>query len=190
MAIIYLAAGISLVILPYTGVHAGNSVLAGHTMVFWDFLFILGGGVLFRLKASHLDASIISSCTAVVVFLSLIHLGPFHQLKTSYNLAPMAAKIAEQQKKGKEVAIYPAKFSNQFQFSGRLTTPLHTINNYHALKRWLNKNPDAVAVMVPKKPLPAVPGIKPEFSHPFRGRQSSLWKAGTLKLALRKNKDN
>ncbi len=186
MAIIYLAAGISLVILLYTGFQVGDPELAGHTMVFWGFLFILGGGILFRLQPSHVDASITSSCMAVVVFLSLVHLGPFHQLKTSYNLAPMAAKIAEQQQKGKKVAIYPAKFSNQFQFSGRLTAPLQAIDNYHALSIWLKKNPGAVAVMIPKKQLPEFSGIKPKFSHPFRGRQSSLWKAETLKLALKK----
>ncbi len=187
MAIIYLAAGIFLTILPYTISHAKNMALAEHHMLFWNFLFIFGGIILLRQRSAPVDASIIGSCVAVVVFLSLVHLGPFHQLKTRYNLAPMATKIAEQQQKGKKIAIYPAKFSNQFQFPGRLTAPLQAIDNYHALKNWLKKNPDAVAVMVPKMPLPTVPGMKPEYSHPFRGRQSSLWKAEKLNFVLQKS---
>jgi len=186
MAVIYLAAGIFLAILPHMALHAGNISLTGGINIFWNFLFILGGIILLRLRPAHVNTSIIGSCVAVVTFLSLVHLGPFQQLKRIYDLAPMAARIAEQQQEGKKIAVYPAKFSNQFQFSGRLSAPLQAIDDYHTLESWLKNNPGAVTVMVPKKPLPELPGIKPEFRHPFRGRQSSLWKAETLKLVLQK----
>ena len=187
MAVVYLVAGTILAVLPYITYQAEGLDRVQQTALFWALPFIIGGIILLRTRPRHVDTTIIRSCVAMVVLFALVHLGPFRQLAPTYDLGPMAAKIAEQQKEGKLVAICPAKYSNQFQFYGRLAEPLNAISNYRKLKRWLHNHPDAVAVMIPKKPLPEIPGIQPEFSHSFGGRrQSSLWRAGPLSNVLEK----
>ena len=186
MAFIFIVTGIGLIILPQIIPHAENIRLIKQLPIFWNLLFILGGVVLFFLRPLHNDTAIVGSCIAMVVFISLLHLGPFRQLAPTYNVAPMAARIAVQQQQGKNIAIYPAKFSNQFQFSGRLTHAIFAMDNFRNLKSWLKKNPEGLVVMIPKKLLPISTTEKPEFSHPFRGRQSSLWKAKVLGIILKK----
>ena len=185
MGLIYLLAGIFLIIFPHIIIHSNQLVNMKQGSIFWDTLFLLGGILLFRLRPATVETAITSSCMAIVIFLSLIHLGPFRQMAPAYDLSPMAERIAAQQQQGKKIAIYPAKFANQFQFAGRLRHSLFAFNDLHVLKSWLKKNPDDLVVMIPKKPLPTSAAEKPQFSHPFRGRQSSLWKATALHNCLK-----
>jgi hypothetical protein len=161
-------------------IHAEDMLQFKYLPIFWSILFLLAGIIFFCLRPKSINRAIMQSCIAMVVLISLIHLGPFHQLAPIYDLSPMAARISEQQQQGEKVAIYPAKFANQFQFSGRLNHALFAIDDLHTLESWLKKNPDGLVVMIPKKPLPTSTANKPEFSHPFRGRESSLWKTKTL----------
>ena len=181
MAFLSIIAGIGLIILPHVIIHAGDISNKINLPIFWGILFILGGIIFFLLRPKAPAAVMIGSCIAMVLFISLIHLGPFRQLAPSYDLSPMALRIAAQQQQGKKIAIYPAKFSNQFQFPGRLTHTLFAVDDLQTLKSWLKKNPDGLVVMIAKKPLPTSAAQKPEFSHPFRGRQANLWRASALR---------
>ena len=111
----------------------------------------------------------IGSCIAMVVFIALLHLDPFRQLAPIYDVTPMALRISAQQQQGKKIAIYPAKFSNQFQFPGRLTHTLFAVDDLQTLKSWLKKNPDGLVVMIAKKPLPSLnnPLFLPSLHHLF-----------------------
>ena len=184
MALLYIIAGIGLVVLPQVMNHTEDMSNIKNLPIFWSILFILGGIIFFLQQPKDHAATVVGSCIAMVVFISLIHLGPFHQLAPIYDLSPMAARISEQQQQGKKIAIYPAKYSNQFQFPGRLSHVLFAIDDLRELKSWLKKYPDALVVMISKKPLPSPAAEKPEFSYPFRGRQSSLWKTKTLLSVL------
>jgi len=186
MALLYIIAGIGLIILPQIMIRAEYMANIKRLPIFWNILFLLAGIIFFCLRPKNITRAVTQSCIAMVVFISLIHQGPFRQLAPAYDLSPMATEISEQQQQGKKIAIYPAKYSNQFQFSGRIRHVLFAIDDLRELKSWLKKNPDGLVVMITKKPLPTLSEAKPEFSHPFRGRQSRLWKAKVLRRVLKK----
>lgn len=184
MAFLYIIIGIALVIVPRLGIHSKDLAAVSHLAPIWGIFFILIGIILLRLRPKNTAATVMGSCIAMVAFLILVHLGPFRQLAPSYDLSPMAARIAAQQHQGKKIAIYPAKYSNQFQFAGRLDKNLVAIDRHDELLNWLSENPDGQVIFFSRKSVPSLPGAEPEFSHPFRGTWSSLWNAKTLNQVL------
>lgn len=101
-----------------------------------------------------------------------------------YDIKPMAQAIRHVQDSGRQVAN-TARYHNQYQFLGRLNSPLVELRG-DKLMPWLNAHPDDYAVVYLDHPEDAR-GIKTEFAQPYRGGAAVLvdTRTATALLAAR-----
>lgn len=85
--------------------------------------------------AAKLTAAIITITYAVIVL----------QLDAAYDVRPMARRIADVQRSGVAVAN-AGRYHGQFQFAGRLTTPLTVLRSNEDWQRFKEKNPAGYVV--------------------------------------------
>jgi hypothetical protein len=79
--------------------------------------------VLFFDKAEQKN-SIVRTATALMLVLIYLHLALAQSLHKLYDATAISDSVQQAQAAGKEVAVFPARLSDQFQFAGRLTVPL------------------------------------------------------------------
>jgi 4-amino-4-deoxy-L-arabinose transferase-like glycosyltransferase len=81
-------------------------------------------------------------------------------LRPFFDREPMAKKISNLEAAGRPVAVY-AHYSGEFDFTGRLTTPLQVVDDLPAALEWAAANPNGAVVSffrggllhMPKQPL-------------------------------------
>jgi len=86
---------------------------------------------------------------------------------------PIASAIREAEEAGREVAQL-RHYKGEFQFTGRLTRPIHSFGDPADLAEWAWAHPDGYLV-VPWLPEAAASGQLTVFATPYRGRVTALW---------------
>jgi 4-amino-4-deoxy-L-arabinose transferase-like glycosyltransferase len=180
---LFLVAGISLLVLPYLTANWAQQTSHGRPFVAWAAAFMAAGVILLRMAPKSRTAAVATGSVAMVLFIILVHGVLFRQLNSAYNVAPLAARIAQLQQDGKTVAIYPRQYANQFHFAGRLDN-LAGLGDAQDLQAWIKAHPLQYVVYISNRLPSGTPVIRPEFSRPFTDRWSSLWQAQALRSAL------
>ncbi len=96
--------------------------------------------VLVRLR-SRGSSRITSTATVTIALLIFFHLALAAPLHRYYDADGIAGQVRAAQAAGKKVAVYPARFSNQFQFAGRITTPLIPKETLAEVVHWTWRHP-------------------------------------------------
>ncbi|MFQ6371666.1 ArnT family glycosyltransferase [Shewanella sp. YIC-542] len=103
-------------------------------------------------------------------------------LHAAYDVSHTAQYLRQLQDKGHQLAFWN-KYDNQFQFSGRLQTPLAVLNgDKPARLLWLQQHPQTIVIYPAKNPSSAL-RQQAMYEQPYRGRFLLLFEAPTL-LAL------
>jgi hypothetical protein len=137
----------------------------------WAGVGFLLAGLLALSRASHPLARVNRLAWASLLAMLWLLFALVRPLTPAYDVAPMARELARHQALGHPVAN-EGKYHAQFQFVGRLTTPLTELTG-KALTDWLTSHPDGVAVIYLGANEDATP-YQPLFSHRFRGVVSIL----------------
>lgn len=95
------------------------------------------------------------------------------------DLKPMAQQLAAAQEHGATVA-YWGKYSGDFQFLGRLRSPLQVVLDHKEFATWLAEHPQD-CVLVVYHGTDSAPEAQAEFTQDYRAsRRVGLWRAGVL----------
>ena len=128
-------------------------------------LFPLGG----RLRRTALIAG------AGVLLVITAHLTAAPYLARSFDLEPLARRIAELQRAGHPVA-HVSKYHGQYHFLGRLETPIAATWE-HDVQAWAAAHPDGKVIGYHDH---GIRGGPPEFVQAFRHRQVAIWSAAQV----------
>jgi 4-amino-4-deoxy-L-arabinose transferase-like glycosyltransferase len=148
----------------------------------WGGVFIAVGMAIAALPPGRGMRLTARNAGAMILFLSLLHLCVFSRLAPYYDVTPLAKELARQRQAGREVAIYPGKYANQFHFSGKLDKTTG-IDRLAELQLWTATHPEDIVLYISRRQPPAGDGA-PETVRVFRGRPASLWRAGDLRRRL------
>lgn len=102
---------------------------------------------------------------------------------SDYDTQPLAMAIAEAQAKGRPVAN-EGFYHDQFHFAGRLREPLVAFEDDGAMADWLERHPDALAVVYVKNEK-RLSGINVLFVHGYLGGAAALLEAAEATVLLR-----
>ncbi|HDS15996.1 MAG TPA: phospholipid carrier-dependent glycosyltransferase [Proteobacteria bacterium] len=156
----------------------------GHRNPLWVLALIFSGLLACGLKPEKPATTITGISAAVVGWILLLQFIAAGSLAGTFDLGPMALKIAELQRQGHQVAIYPARFANQFHFPGRLRQPLITLDEIHEVGPWLAAHPKAYIVTFRRNLSPDNDSGPPELTLESGKRRISLWSATALQPLL------
>jgi len=122
----------------------------------------------------HAEVRLIAMVAAFTIV--MVHLSAAPALSLAYDLKPAALKIKTWQDQNRAVA-YIGKYNGEFQFLGRLTRPIVTLQTMQDGQAWARANPDAVVIATLRK-RDLSPWPTPFFVHPYRGKLMAMWNAG------------
>lgn len=127
----------------------------------------------FKTSGTEAEVRLITSLTAGLIV--MLHLTAAPAFAKAYDLEPAAQRIKAWQDQGRKVA-YVGKYHGEFQFLGRLTQPVVSLETMEEGRVWAQANPAGVVVAtlgrseIPSSPLPIV-------QQPYRGKVLVMWNA-------------
>lgn len=126
-----------------------------------------------RLQAPRDEVRLIA--ITVVSTMVMLHMAAAPAFSLAYDLEPAAKRVKAWQDESRPVA-YIGKYHGEFQFLGRLTQPLATMQSLTEGKIWAKANPAGVLIATMRKgDIPAEP--TPVFIQPYRGKYLVMWNA-------------
>ena len=109
--------------------------------------------------------------TAVV----MLHMAAQPAFSLAYDLEPAAKRVKAFQDENRPVA-YVGKYHGEFQFLGRLTQPLISMQTINEGKAWAQANPTGIVIATMRKgDIPSEPA--PLSVQPYRGKYLVMWDA-------------
>jgi 4-amino-4-deoxy-L-arabinose transferase-like glycosyltransferase len=117
-------------------------------------------------------------CSIVVIVPTFTAASYFETNSQRYDTKRIAQIITQLRSTEKEVAFYTSKYHNQFQFTGRIKTPITLIDNSPALQSWVVAHPDGFIIIKYKN----LPQEMLFFSTPYRSQQLGILATQTLQL--------
>ncbi len=149
--VLFLLLALVLFIVPRLSLHGGDRDMMKYIPQWIAIIPVLCGFFLlfFRSESVVINIKIISS--TIVMFFLFLHLALFKPLHTIYDQTAVGNTIRAAQEHGTQVAIFPACLADQFQFSGRLQTPLIPLKSPGDVERWSIAHPHQFRVIFTKK---------------------------------------
>lgn len=137
-------------------------------------LLCLGAGMV-RLTNIRSEVRILAiAATSVVVF---THMAAAPALRHAYDLSLPARLVADWQSDGKKIAFI-GKYHGEFQFLGRLQTPLNLVASMGEAINWVGENPNSIVIAVVRQ---SEIVADPIAFFPYRGKYMVMWEARALK---------
>lgn len=183
---IVLGSGLALAFLPAAASAFGFAkadstvvAVARASPVFALVLIIGLGAFLLLWRPGDSSRMVRGAVGAMIGMVLAAHLIYVEAARSHYDMRPMGARLAQLQAQGRSIAHWQ-KYSGDFQFVGRLKSPLETLSTREALSEWLAAHRGDYAVFVYRSSKAALEDSA-EFAQPYRGsRRVGLWKASEL----------
>ncbi|HEB69516.1 MAG TPA: glycosyltransferase family 39 protein [Desulfobulbus sp.] len=130
---------LALFIVPTLNLQGGDSAMLRFLPPWIGIVPMISAFLLYG-KYSGTLQYVIKTSTVLVGMLVVLHLVLMKPGHTIYDLTVMGRKIHSAQEFGKAVAVYPARLSDQLQFSGKLVHPLIPLQSIEDAVRWSGHN--------------------------------------------------
>ncbi|MFZ0614527.1 MAG: hypothetical protein WAM73_19940, partial [Desulfobacterales bacterium] len=180
VAALSLLAGVALLIMPIVIPHLPDLNLHEFSAWAWGLVPLVPGIWILVHRFCHIEAWVRMVAVTIVTILVVLHLGPVRSMAPAYDIGKMAQEIAAAARNGHPVAVFPAKFDGQFEFLGRLETPLVVLEDIDAVSGWLDRNPEGYLAIVFKSENWHIYGEGAGYVQEFRSRWLALWPAAAL----------
>lgn len=149
----------------------GISLLSGITL--------LSGSYLLALLTPRTSLARLVQLALLPVLLALtVNLEFAVSLRPFFDLEPMARKIRALEDAGRPVAVY-AHYSGEFDLTGRLTVPLHVVDDLPAALKWAAGNPSGAVVSFFRGGLLHMPR-QPLYLGHAEDYRAALWASETV----------
>jgi len=136
---------LALFILPTLNLQGGDSQMLRFLPGWLGVGPLLGALLLYKFTAS-LKHLLVASSTFVVGLLVFFHLALAGSLHDIYDAAFIGSKIRKAQASNQQVAVYPPRLSDQFQFAGKLVTPVVPRQTMENIVLWSQQNPQQLVL--------------------------------------------
>jgi hypothetical protein len=174
-AALFLAIGGALMVVYFIGHQSGDiAPFTDFPKAIILFPFAVGGYYLLR-PAESFRALIVQLALTMTLMLTALQFalhGPLHQ---GYDISRCARLLAQAQHQGHPVAVFPCRFQQQFQFSGRLEHPLEPLSDVGSIEKWTQTHPSGYLLLVYRPEKPIFPRKLAIHDQHFRGRRISLF---------------
>jgi len=171
--------GLALMLLPWFNNHfhwldelSSVSPLWGAGLLTVSLLIIYRSAPELRVAVAYV------AITSITISLTVAG-GYFSNQGYRYDTKPPAQKLAALVSQNKPVAIYTSKYHGQFNFTGRLTRPLETINGKRELAAYVTQHPDAMIVLT-YKDLKDIPDSIFTYIYPSKNQKIGFLPGNTL----------
>ena len=126
-----------------------------------------------KTNGAHSEARLISAVAVSTIV--MLHMAAAPAFSLAYDLEPAAKQVKAWQDEGRPVA-YVGKYHGEFQFLGRLSQPLTTLQSLKDGQAWAQQNRTGVVIATMRqKDIPASPA--PMRVQPYRGKYLVMWDA-------------
>jgi len=129
-----------LTIAPMLPLKGGDSEMLAYLPT-WLGIGPLVVAIVLFFDTSEQTNSMVRTATALQLVLIFLHLALARPLHRLYDLTAIGDSIQQAQAAGKEVAVFPARVSDQFQFAGRLTVALVPQQTIEDAVSWAEQHP-------------------------------------------------
>lgn len=102
-------------------------------------------------RKMNANQRIVHTSIPMVLMLIGFHLSLNSPLHMLYDETVIGEKIHSAQNSNKQVAVYPARLADQFQFTGRLTRPVLPMDTIEAIVHWSQTHRSQYVLMLLKK---------------------------------------
>ncbi len=177
---LFIILGLLLILVPYLSIGSTDVPDIKELPMSWGIILLAAGALSLIWKPSKQSCAIKAITVSMAFMIVFLHAGPLRELAPAFDISTMAEKISDIQKKGGPVAVYPRKYSSQFQFQGRLEKPLAALTEKKAIAAWARENPGGYVVIFFKKGDGLSLKGKPVYVQRFKGKWMGLWKAADL----------
>lgn len=147
LAVFFVLAGVVLLALPRLPLHGGDAVMLAFLPPWLGGIPLLAGLVFLVPGSGSVPHDITRVAVINVVLLIIMHLVLSRPLQRLYDQTEIGAALGRVEAAGQQVAVYPARLRDQFQFAGRLTRPLLPINSLEEEVAWAAKNEDQYCLL-------------------------------------------
>ncbi len=128
-----------LTIAPMLPLKGGDSEMLAYLPP-WLGLGPLVAAIVLSFGKAEQKNSIVWTATTLQLVLIFLHLALVRPLHRLYEVTAIGISIQQAQAAGKEVAVFPARLSDQFQFAGRLTVPLVPQQTFEETILWAGQH--------------------------------------------------
>ena len=177
-AAFFMLAGVVLLSAPVLFAGAGDLPRQLHIDAGWAWVPVVIG-ILVAVWRPKRILSVPPVMAAVsIALVCTLHLSVFRSLAPSYDVKPMALRIASFQRAGEAVAHF-GTYSGQYQFAGRLEKPLELLPTAVVLSSWGRKHPNGF-ILINADTDWNIPESGAFFVHDYRGKRATLWRSKDL----------
>jgi len=140
IGIILIALAAALLLLPVIPLKGGDREILTQLPT-WLFLIpIITAVLLFLAGTVAIDNIAATSCCSIALFV-MLHLALKEPLHYMYSQEDVGKLLEHVQQSTDAIAVFPTQLSDQFQFAGKLTTPLYPAASAADLHKWASKHP-------------------------------------------------
>ncbi len=148
--VIFLVLSLALFIVPQLSLHGGDREMLQYIPKWLAVVPLSAGLLLYMARPDSMLKCIKIVSSSMLLLVILLHLALADQLHTIYDQTVIGARIKQAQDANEPVAVFPSKLMDQFQFSGRLLTPVIPQNTFSELVTWSVDNPQASCLIFTK----------------------------------------
>ena len=136
-----------LLVVPQMSIEGGDREMLKYIPKWLSLVPALCGVILLFLKSKSAIGNVKIVSSVMVMLLVLLHLTIATPLHGIYDQSVIGKQLKKAQKEQRRIAVYPAKLSDQFQFSGRLTEPLIPHKTLDSLATWALAHPNQYSLV-------------------------------------------
>ncbi len=157
LLIFFLVLSAAFVVIPQLPLHGGDRDMLKYIPKWIAVVPFSSGLFLFVIQSDSILKSIKTVSASVLFLVILLHLGIAAPLHEIYDQTVFSDKIKTAQDQHRQVAVFPADLSDQFQFSGKLEKPLISQKSIDEMAAWCATNPQGFCLVFTKNKLFAQP---------------------------------
>ena len=152
LAAVFLLCAVAISIVTRGTLSGGDREVLNFLPDWLSFIPLACGLPLFFIRSgSPVKSAKIVAASGVLLFV-VLHLAVAEMLQAIYQPAEISEDIRAVQEKSRQVAVFPAHLSDQFQFDGRMTAPVVENSSWDELAQWANAHPDGACLLFTKNP--------------------------------------
>ncbi len=153
LLVIFLVLAISLVVVPQLSLHGGDREMLKYLPKWLAVVPFFAALFLYIFPSDSLLKSIKIVSSSMLLLTILLHLAIADPLHAIYDQTVIGDMIKKAQDESGQVAVFPADLSDQFQFAGRLSTPLIPQKTMGEIADWGIANPQGFILIFTKNKL-------------------------------------
>jgi len=140
--------GAVLLAAPHLGLQGGDTEMLAFIPSWFGLIPVTAGILLLYIFSRGTGKPVLWIAHVHVLLMIFLQLALFFPVHTLYDPSAIAKVLDKKQEDGFLVAVTPPRLKDQFQFAGRLTTPLIPLDNLEEVAEWSKLHPKQYCLLL------------------------------------------